>query len=186
MAKRSGWSQCLAISHEPSAIESRWRFWERPHHAGELAALQQLPALASAPCHLVFRGADGLFGAPRGLHGEQIAVAAGGDEAEHAVAFAEFDEQYAFARPREVVHLVGLAQDAASLGGGGNQDLAAGEARDPHDLRPLRGAREAAAGAGARLDERLEAEAQRVAVARGGDGVNRGLSAFLLGGNLAR
>ena len=96
-----------------------------------------------------------------------------GDEAEHAVVVAQLDEDDALARAGQVVHLVGPAEQAARLGGGGDQRLAAGEPRDADDLGALGRPGEPAAGARARLDEGLEAEAEAVAVARHGDAVHR-------------
>ena len=153
--------------------QRRRRLGRRPEDPGELAALQQLAALAAAAGHLVLAGADGLFGAARGFDRQQIAVAGRRDRAEHPVLVAQLDEQHALARARQEVHLVGLAEDAARLGGRGDQHFAAGEPRDVDDLGAFRRPRVAAAGARARLDEAVEVEAQRVAVARHRDGVHR-------------
>ena len=68
--------------------------------------------------------------------------------------------------PAEEVDLVDLAEHRARLARGGDDDLVAGDAGDADDLRAFGDAREPPAGARARLDERLEREAQAVAVAR--------------------
>ena len=105
------------------------------------------------------------------------------DEAEDAVLVAELDQDDALAGARQVVHLVGLAEDPRAFGRGGDQHFLAGHLRDADDFGAFGRPRVAPAGARARLDERLEAEAQRVAVARDGDRVHRRrLVGFFAGG----
>src|SRR5262245_3340052 len=83
-----------------SSRNERWgRFWRRPDHPLESAALQKLAPLATPAGHFVLSGADGLFGAARRLDGQQVAVPVRCDEADNLVFFAELDEQHAFARP---------------------------------------------------------------------------------------
>ena len=149
------------------------------HHPRELAALQQLAALAAAAGDFVLRRADRLLRAARRFDGHQVAIARRRDEAEDAVALIELDQDDAAAGPGQEVHLVGLGQHGARLARRGDQDLLAGRARDADELGALRARAVAAAGAGARLDERLEAEAQAVAVARDRNGVDRRRDPFL-------
>src|SRR5439155_17513783 len=63
--------------------------------------------------------------------------------------------------------------------------LAAAQPGDADDLGAFGRPREPPAGARARLDERLEAEAQRVPVAGRGDRVHGRLGAFLFGDNVS-
>src|SRR6185436_7010350 len=58
-----------------SLLQWHWRFDRRGHNFRELAALQELPALAAAAGDAVLRGADGLLGAARRLDDHQVAVA---------------------------------------------------------------------------------------------------------------
>mgnify|MGYP003694672285 CR=1 FL=1 len=87
---------------------------------------------------------------------EQVAVAGRGDGAEDAVLGAELDQDHALAGSGQEIHLVGPARHAAGLGGGGNQDLVAGQPGDVHDLRRFGRPCVAAARAGARLDQPVE------------------------------
>src|SRR3989442_241429 len=112
------WSIChqlLAI--KPLAICERWRrLRHRPDDFRESAALEELASFAAATGHFVFAGADRLLGAARRFDGQQIAVAARRNGAEHLVLFSELDQQHALARAGEEIHLVGLAEDAAAFG----------------------------------------------------------------------
>ena len=97
-----------------------------------------------------------------------------GDEAEHAVLVAELDQDDALAGAGQEVHLVGLAEQPARLrrwrqSGFRRRSTVA----TPTTSAPFGRPRVPPPGARARLDERLEAEAQRVAVARDGDRVHR-------------
>src|SRR6185295_17352901 len=95
----------------------------RPYDTRELAALQELPPLASAAGDFVLRSADRLFSAAAGFDRENVAISGRRDKAEHVVLFAEFDEQHAFAGTGQVVHFLGLRQDAAALGCGRDEGL---------------------------------------------------------------
>src|SRR5262247_3170092 len=96
MADGPHYPSALAISHQPSAIRKRRRRVRNgPDDAGELTALEQLAASSTSAGDLVFGSTDGLLGAAGGFDGQQIAVAARGDEAEHAIVLAELDEQHA-------------------------------------------------------------------------------------------
>ena len=130
--------------------------------------------LPPRPVTSYFVGADRLLGAAAGFDAHDVAVAHRGHEPEHAVLVRlQLDEDHAAAGPRQVVHLVGPAQHAARLPRGGDDHLLAGDLRHAHDFDALAHARIAAARARAGLDERLETEAQAVAVARHGDGMHR-------------
>src|SRR3954468_386082 len=52
-----------------------WRFRNRRHNPGELAALQQFAPFASTAGDFVFGGADCLFRAAARFHGHQVPVA---------------------------------------------------------------------------------------------------------------
>src|SRR5215510_4479663 len=147
-----------------AAVERRRGLRRRPHDMRELAALQELPPLAATAGDFVLRGADCLFSAAAGLDREDVAIPGRRDEAEHSVLFAELDKQHAFAGTGQVVHFLGLRQDAAALGCSRDEDLTASVTRRAHNLRLFRRPGEAAAGPGARLDQALEAEPQREAV----------------------
>src|SRR5258705_2258287 len=137
------------------------------NHASELAALEQLSTLATSAGHFIFRGADRLLAASARLHAQQVAVAGRRDEAEHAVVLPrQLDQDDALARPREVIHLVGAAEERPRVRGRGDDDFVAGHAGDADHLDALARPREPAAGTRARLHERLEAEPEAVAVAR--------------------
>src|SRR5215831_315094 len=163
-----------------AAVERRRGVRRRPQDPRELAALQELPPLAAAAGDFVLRGADRLFSAAAGLDREDVAISGRRDEAEHSVLFAELDEQHALAGAGQVVHFLGLRQDAAALGCGRDEDLTASVTCRAHDLRVFRRAGEAPAGPGARLDQALETEPQREAVAADRDAVHRRRIPFLL------
>src|SRR5215467_1312409 len=163
-----------------AAVEQRRGVRRRPHDTRELAALQELAPLAAAAGDFVLRGADRLFSAAAGLDREDVAISGRGDEAEHSILFAELDEQHAFAGAGQVVHFLGLRQDAAALGCSRDEDLASSVTCRAHNLRVFRWPREPPAGPRARLDQALQPEPQREAVAADGDAVNRRLIAFLL------
>src|SRR5438093_69671 len=92
------WKMGISLSPQPLAMrERRRRVRQRPDDARELSPLEQLAAFAAAAGHLVFRRADRLLGAAGRLDGEEIAVAARRDEAEHTVVLREFDQEHAFA-----------------------------------------------------------------------------------------
>src|SRR4029077_9586227 len=145
-----------------------------------LAALQELPPLATASGDFVLRGADRLFSAAAGFDREDVAISGRCDEAEHVVLFAELDEQHALAGAGQVVHFLGLRQDAAALGGSRDEDLTASVACRAQNLRVFRRPGKPAASPGAGLDQALEAEPQRVPVAADGDAVDRRGGPFLL------
>ncbi len=137
--------------------------------------------LPPRPVTSVLRRADRLLGAAARLDGQQVAIAGRGDEPEHAVRVGgDLDQDHAAARARQEVDLVHPRQHRARLARRGNQDLVARHARDADELRAVRRPRVAPSGTGARLDERLEAEPQAVAVARHGHGVHRRHVPFLL------
>src|SRR5688572_1436174 len=147
----------------------------------ELSALQQLAPLAAAASDFVFGGADGLLAAPAGFNTHQIAIARRRNEAEHVILLRlQLDEDHPFARPGQVIHLVGATEDRARVMGGGNHDFRAGDLRDADDLDAVGWPCVAPAGARARFDERFETEAQAVAVAPHGKGVHRRGDTFLL------
>ena len=115
------------------------------HDPGELAALQELASLAAAPGDFVFAVLM-VCSPPRVV--STVSRSRSPVEAmkpSTRSSSAELDQDHAFARAGQVVHLVGLAQDAAGLGGRGDQDLAAGDPRRRRRLRPLGRPREAAA-----------------------------------------
>src|SRR5215216_2014917 len=72
--------------------QRRGGIWHRPDDPGELAALQQLAALTAAAGDLIFRRADRLLRAARGLDRHQIAIAYRSDEAQHAIGCIQFDQ----------------------------------------------------------------------------------------------
>ena len=83
--------------------------------------------------------------------------------------------------PERIVHLVGATQDARAPRSVAAMTISSPRnLRDADDLDAVRRTREAPAGARAGLDERLEAEAQAVAVARHRDRVDLRDRAFLL------
>src|ERR1700737_4182872 len=63
------------MTYDSCRSEGRWRLRHGPDDPREGAALQQLPALAAPPRHLVLPGADRLFGAPAGFDGPEVAIA---------------------------------------------------------------------------------------------------------------
>ena len=150
------------------------RLGRRPDDARELTALQQLAALAAAAGHFVLGRADGLLGAAGRFDRQQVAVAGRGDEPSTRSSSRELDQDDALARARQVVHLVGPAEQPARL-----RPWRRSAPRSPVSFAtpttsaPFAGRAKRRPGARARLDERLEAEPQRVAVARDGDGVDR-------------
>src|SRR5207237_4016488 len=161
--------------------QRRWIFHVVRNNSRELAALQQLASLAAPAGHLVLRGADRLLAAAARLHTQQVAIAARGDEAEHAVVFAgQLDENHAFAWTGEVVHLIGAAEEPTRIRRGDDDHLLARHAGNSDDLDALARSREAAARTSARFDERLEAEPEAVAVARDRDRVHGRRHTFLL------
>src|SRR5215467_2856621 len=162
------------------SVERRRCVRRRPHDTRELAALQELAPLAAAAGDFVLRGADRLFSAAAGFDREDVAISGRRDEAEHSVLFAELDEQHALAGAGQVVHFLGLRQDAAALGGGRNEDLTSSVTCRAHNLRVFRRPGKPAAGPGARLDQALEAEPQRKPVAADSHAVHRRRVAFLL------
>src|SRR6516225_4412095 len=123
---------------------------DRPEDAGELAALQELASLATPPGDLVLGGADGLLGAAARFHGQQVPIAGRRDEAEYAIVVAEFNQEDALARSRQVIHLIRAAQESAATRSRSNEDFSAGQPGDTDDFRPLRGTRIAATGPRAR------------------------------------
>src|SRR5262249_8785008 len=139
----------------------RLRRW--PHHARELSPLQELASLASPAGHFVFGRTDRLFRAATRFDGQEVSIAARSNEAEHAVVSrCELDQDDAPTGTGEVVHFVCFAQQAARFGGRNDDDLAARNAGYGGDFRVLTGARVAAPGTSTRLDERFEAEPERV------------------------
>ncbi len=82
--------------------------------------------------------------------------------------------------PGKEVDLVGLAEDGARFARRGDEDLASRYTGSSDDFRAFRRARIAPSGTCAWLDERLEAEPHRVAVARDRDRVHRRHVAFFL------
>src|SRR5262245_31784502 len=92
--------------------------------ANEAAALQELASLSAASGDLVLGGADGLLAASRCLDREQIALAGGRDEPEHAVVvIGQLDENDALAGARQIVHLGCPGEQAACLSGSHNHDF---------------------------------------------------------------
>src|SRR5207247_918106 len=146
------------ITHLPNALviaERRRELRHGPEHFRELAPLQQLAALAAAPRDLVLRRANRLFGASSRFHREQVAIARRRDEAEAAILLAQLDQDHAFARTGEEIHLVGFAQQAAAFRSGSDEDLLAGDLRDADDFGASRGPGVAAPRPRARLDQAL-------------------------------
>src|SRR5688572_18425051 len=155
-------------------------------HPQELASLEQFPPLAAPPGDLVLRRADGLFRPAAGLHAHDVAIAGRGDETEHPVLVRrQLDEDDPFARAGQVVDLVGRTEDGARLGGRRDHGFLAGDLLDADDLDAVRRARIPPPGAGARLDERLEAEPQAEPVARHRQGVHWRRLPFLSRGDVA-
>src|SRR5687768_13749055 len=141
----------------------------------ELTALQQLAPLAAPAGDLILSGADRLFGSPARFDPHDVTVASRRQEAKNPVFIRrQLDENDPLPRARQVIDLVGAAQDGARLLGGRNDDFRSGHLRNANDLDALRGTRISSAGTRARLDERLETEPQAVAVAGDGKGVDRG------------
>src|SRR3954471_16872792 len=149
-----------------SLPQRRRRIRHRPDDPRELAALQQLAALAAAPSDVVLRGADRLLRAATGLYCHQVAVSDRGNEPQHAIASIELDQDHAAPRAGEEIDFVSLAEERPGLARRSDDRLAAGDLAHPNHLGVLRRARIPSSGARARFGERLEAEAQTVAVAR--------------------